>query len=101
MCIRDRYEGLDAEGMTSVWTTASTEDLAPLADTFKSFRSASVEHQDCDPELRNETRAVVYCSVAVEYQPIAGARLQVPAVGWQFELEWTDDERWQMVNWSR
>ncbi len=95
------YEDLDAEGMTSVWTTASTEDLAPLADTFKSFRSASVEHQDCDPELRNETRAVVYCSVAVEYQPIAGARLQMPAVGWQFELEWTDDERWQMVNWSR
>ncbi|MBM62222.1 MAG: hypothetical protein CL484_04665 [Acidobacteria bacterium] len=95
------YEDLDAEGMTSVWTTASTEDLAPLADTFKNFRSASVEHQDCDPELRNETRAVVYCSVAVEYQPIAGARLQVPAVGWQFELEWTDDERWQMVNWSR
>ena len=94
------YEDLDAEGMTSVWTTASTEDLAPLADTFKSFRSASVEHQDCDPELRNETRAVVYCSVAVQYQPIAGARLQMPAVGWQFELEWTD-EQWQMVNWSR
>ncbi len=94
------YEDLDAEGMTSVWTTASTEDLAPLADTFKSFRSANVEHQDCDPELRNETRAVIYCSVAVEYQPIAGARLQMPAVGWQFELAWTD-ERWQMVNWSR
>ncbi|MEE2792524.1 MAG: protein kinase [Acidobacteriota bacterium] len=94
------YEDLDADGMSSIWTTASTEDLAPLADTFKNFRSAKVEHQDCDPELRNETRAVVYCSVAVAYQPVAGARLQMPAVGWQFELEWVD-ERWQMVNWSR
>ena len=94
------YEDLDADGMTSIWTTASTEDLAPLAETFKSFRSAEVEHQDCDPELRNENRAVVYCSVAVGYQPVAGARLQMPAVGWQFELEWLD-ERWQMVNWSR
>ena len=94
------YEDLDADGMTSIWPTASTEDLAPLAETFKNFRSAKVQHQDCDPELRSDTRAVIYCSVAVEYQPVAGARLQVPAVGWQFELGWVD-ERWQMVSWSR
>jgi len=94
------YENLDAEGMTSIWPTASTEDLAPLAETFESFRSAKVQYQDCDPELRSDTRAVIYCSVAVEYQPVAGARLQVPAIGWQFELGWVD-ERWQLVNWSR
>ena len=94
------YEALDADGMTRIWPTASREDLAPLAETFKNFRSAEVEHQDCDPELRNENRAVVYCSVAIEYQPVAGARLQVPAVGWQFELEWVD-EQWQLMNWSR
>ena len=94
------YEDLDAEGMTSIWPTASTEDLTPLAETFRNFRSAKVQYQDCDPELRSETRAVVYCSVAIEYQPVAGARLQVPAVGWQFELGWVD-ERWQLVNWSR
>ena len=94
------YEALDADGMSSIWPTASSEDLAPLAETFKNFRSAEVEHQDCDPELRNADRAVVYCSVAIEYQPVAGARLQVPAVGWQFELEWVD-ERWQLMNWSR
>ncbi len=94
------YEDLDADGMTSIWPTASTEDLAPLAETFKNFRSANVQYQDCDPELRSDTRAVIYCSVAVEYQPVAGARLQVPAVGWQFELGWVD-EQWQMVSWSR
>ena len=94
------YEDLDADGMTSIWPTASTEDLGPLAETFKTFRSVKVQHQDCDPELRSDTRAVIYCSVAVEYQPFAGARMQVPAIGWQFELGWVD-ERWQMVSWSR
>jgi hypothetical protein len=94
------YEDLDADGMISIWPTASTEDLTPLAETFKNFRSANVQYQDCGPEMRSDTRAVIYCSVAIEYQPVAGARLQVPAVGWQFELGWVD-ERWQMVSWSR
>ena len=94
------YEDLDAEGMTSVWQTATESDLAPLAETFRNFRSAEIQYRDCDPELRNDTSAVVYCSVAVEYQPVAGARLQVPAVGWQFELRW-ENEEWQLVNWSR
>ena len=96
----DLYEDLDAEGMTSVWRTATESDLAPLAETFRNFRSAEIQYRDCDPELRNDTSAVVYCSVAVEYQPVAGARLQVPAVGWQFELRW-ENEEWQLVNWSR
>tara|TARA_B100001123_G_scaffold441878_1_gene584100 strand:- start:2092 stop:5046 length:2955 start_codon:yes stop_codon:yes gene_type:complete len=94
------YEDLDAEGMTSVWRTATESDLAPLAETFRNFRSAEIQYRDCDPELRNDTSAVVYCSVAVEYQPVAGARLQVPAVGWQFELRW-ENEEWRLVNWSR
>jgi len=94
------YEDLDADGMISIWPTASTEDLTPLAETFKNFRSANVQYQEGAPEMRSDTRAVIYCSVAIEYQPVAGARLQVPAVGWQFELGWVD-ERWQMVSWSR